>query len=355
MTIIRQNLEPTIHYPLSTTHYMQRCLSLASLGLGHTDSNPLVGCVIVKDGKIIGEGYHHRFGGPHAEVNAVDSVEDKELLRGATVYVNLEPCAHFGKTPPCCDLLIAHGIKEIYIAQRDPFPKVDGEGIRRMKEAGIGVHVGLLQNEAELLNKRFLTFHAQKRPYISLKWMQSRDGFIGRRTGERLILSNPLSQQLVHKWRSEEQVILVGPDTALLDDPSLDNRYFPGKSPLRILIDRNLRVPHSLKIFSDGKPLWVLNTKEEKTEGELRYLKIASHDFLSKALTRLYEEGVASVLVEGGTGILKAFIETGLWDEARIGVSPIDMEEGVGAPDWPGKISHRLKSVEDEWVFIMKE
>lgn len=330
---------------------MRRCLELAARGLGKTGTNPLVGCVIVHNNTIIGEGYHEVYGGPHAEVNAISQVKDQELLKESTVYVNLEPCAHFGKTPPCCDLLIARGVKEVVIAMADPFPKVNGEGIRRLQAAGCRVQVGLLEAEARLLNKRFLCYHEKKRPFIILKWMQSADGFIGR-TNERIQLSNAFSSRMVHQWRSEEAAILVGPDTAINDDPSLTTRLAPGNNPLRILLDRYLRVPRTINLFQDEDPLWIITTQKEGIEGKRHYLKVTESDFLKNAMHRLYEKGIASVLVEGGAEIHRAFIDANLWDEARIGVSPIELHEGVAAPEWPGASARSVEIQDDTWYFV---
>ncbi len=330
---------------------MRRCLELAARGLGNTGTNPLVGCVIVHNDTIIGEGYHEVYGGPHAEVNAISQVKDQELLKESTVYVNLEPCAHFGKTPPCCDLLIARGVKEVVIAMADPFPKVNGEGIRRLQAAGCRVQVGLLEDEARSLNKRFLCYHQNKRPFIILKWMQSADGFIGR-LNERVQLSNAFSSRMVHQWRSEEAAILIGPGTAINDDPSLTTRLAPGNDPMRILLDRYLRVPHDLTLFQDEHPLWIINSQKEEISGKLHYLKVGESDFLGNAMMRLYEKGIASVLVEGGAEIHRALIDANLWDEARIGVSPIELHEGVPAPEWPGASARSIEIQDDTWYFV---
>lgn len=311
----------------------------------------MVGCVIVHQDTIIGEGYHEKFGGAHAEVNAINQVKNPELLPESTVYVSLEPCAHFGKTPPCCDLLIARGIKEVVIAMADPFPKVNGEGIRRLQAAGCRVQVGVLEDEAHELNRRFLCYHEKKRPFIVLKWMQSADGFIGRNS-ERIHLSNTFSSRLVHQWRSEEAAILIGPDTAINDNPSLTTRLVPGNNPVRILLDRHLRVPVNLQLFQDEHPLWIINTQKEGNEGKLRYIKMEEKDFLKKTMDRIHAEGIASVLVEGGAGIHRAFFEANLWDEARIGISPTELKHGVTAPDWPGVSTETREISGDNWYFI---
>ncbi|MDX5320243.1 MAG: bifunctional diaminohydroxyphosphoribosylaminopyrimidine deaminase/5-amino-6-(5-phosphoribosylamino)uracil reductase RibD [Bacteroidota bacterium] len=333
---------------ISHERYIKRCLELAAMGFGHTQTNPMVGCVIVHEGNIIGEGYHQRFGEAHAEVNAIASVQNQDLLRGATVYVSLEPCAHHGKTPPCCDLLINKGVKEVVIAMQDPFPKVDGEGIRRMKAAGIKVESGFLEEEAQHLNRRFITYHLKKRPFIILKWAQSEDGFIGTK-GEKRAITHAWSQRLVHQWRGEEAAILIGPETAINDDPSLNNRFADNANPIRVLLDRKLRVPKNLKLFQDGNPLWVMNTQQEKEEGMIRYLKLPEEDFLTAVLRRLYEEQVVSMLVEGGAGIHQEFLKANLWDELRIGVAPIQLGEGVNAPNWPIGQASVLEMEGDTW------
>jgi len=333
--------------------YMRRCLELAARGLGYTATNPLVGCVIVVDEQIVGEGYHEKFGEAHAEVNAFAQVDPSIDLSTATVYVSLEPCAHFGKTPPCCDLIIQKHVKRVVIAMKDPFPKVDGEGIKRMKEVDIEVEVGLLEDEARALNKRFLTFHLSQRPYVILKWMQSADGYIGKR-GEQVSISNALSSKLVHRWRAEEQGILIGPETAINDNPSLTTRKYPGKNPVRILVDRNLRVPQTRNLFMDDKPLWVFNTLKEGIEGKVRYHQLAEENFIESALKKLHELGIGSVLVEGGASIHNAFIDARIWDEIRLGIGPNELNEGVLAPQWPGVTQLSEKVGDDEWFYFFK-
>ncbi len=332
---------------------MRRCLELAARGLGNTQSNPMVGCVIVLNDAIIGEGYHEKYGEAHAEVNAFAQLDPALDISQATVYVSLEPCAHFGKTPPCCDLIIQKQVKRAVIAMKDPFPKVDGEGIKRMQTAGIEVEVGLLEEEARALNKRFLTYHLKKRPYIILKWMQSSDGIIGRK-GVQVPISNQLSSKLVHRWRAEEQAILIGPETAINDNPSLTTRKYPGKNPIRILLDRNLRVPTSLKLFTDEEALWVFNASKAGTEGKIQYFQIAEEDFISSSLKKLHELGICSVLVEGGTSIHNAFLDAGLWDQVRLGVAEMELKEGVTAPNWPGVTQLSEKVGTDEWFYFFK-
>lgn len=232
--------------------YMQRCLQLAQLAAGHTAPNPMVGAVLVHDGVIIGEGYHKQYGGPHAEVNCINSVaeEHKHLIPSSFIYVSLEPCAHYGKTPPCADLIIRNKIPKVVVGCRDPFKQVDGKGIEKLVNAGIDVTVGVLEKECRQVNRRFFTFHTQHRPYVLLKWAQTGDGKIASYSEERLLISNDISNKLVHKWRSEEAAILVGTNTALMDNPSLTNRLWSGKSPIRLVIDMDLRLPKHLQLFN---------------------------------------------------------------------------------------------------------
>lgn len=333
--------------------YMRRCFELAQSGLGKTAINPLVGSVIVYEGVVLGEGYHEQYGGPHAEVNAINSVANPNLLTFSTLYVNLEPCAHFGKTPPCCDLIIQKGLRRVVIAMQDPFPLVDGEGIRKMREAGIEVLVGVLEEEARCLNRRFIKYHSSKYPYVILKWMQSVDGYIGSEV-ERIGLSNEDSLRLSHTWRREEAAILIGPNTAITDNPSLTTRHVKGRNPLRILLDRHLRVPQNRLIFHDGLPLWVMNVMEEKQEGAIRYLQLSEANFLDEMLQRLHQEGVSSVLVEGGSGIHQAFIEGNYWDELRIGISPIQLGQGVKAPAWPSASFQQQEYGTDLWNQVIR-
>lgn len=307
--------------------YMRRCLELARLGAGNVAPNPMVGAVIVHNGKIIGEGYHQKYGFAHAEVNAVNSVKDKELLPESEIYVSLEPCAHYGKTPPCADLIVKCGFKHVYVGCRDSFEKVDGKGIEKIRNAGIPVTVGILEQECINLNRRFFTWCNQKRPYVILKWAQTADGFIDiERNGSTptgsVRISNPTTQYLSHKWRTEEAAIMVGYNTAINDNPSLTARFWQGNNPLRVVIDRNNSLPKSLKIFDNASPTLVISDTDP-----------------AKILHTLYNRQIQSVIVEGGAHLHQAFINVNLWDEARIFTSPVRFNEGLKAAELKGKLT----------------
>ncbi|MFZ4740844.1 MAG: bifunctional diaminohydroxyphosphoribosylaminopyrimidine deaminase/5-amino-6-(5-phosphoribosylamino)uracil reductase RibD [Bacteroidales bacterium] len=304
--------------------YMLRCLELAKKGFGSVAPNPMVGCVIVHDGIIIGEGFHQLYGEAHAEVNAIHSVINKELLPESTVYVNLEPCSHYGKTPPCADLLIKHQVKEVIIANTDPNPLVAGKGIEKLKNAGIKVNTGILDNEAKALNKRFFCYYTKKRPYIILKWAKTLDGFMDidrSQEGNNLKywITNDELKILVHKWRSEEPAIMVGTNTALNDNPQLNIRYWKGIQPLRLVIDENLSLPKTLLLFDQQNPTVIFTAKKEESKHNLTYQYIKFNDNpLRQILNYLYEKKITSVIIEGGKELLQSFIEQGLWDEARV-------------------------------------
>lgn len=346
-------------------HFMQRCLQLAQLGLGNVAPNPMVGCVIVYENKIIGEGYHHHYGEAHAEVNAINSVHNKSLLPESTLYVNLEPCAHFGKTPPCADLIIKYKIKTVVIGCGDPFESVNGKGIEKLKAAGIEVITDVLQTESLELNKRFFTFHLKKRPYIILKWAQSADGFIGAATPNNHAetttttttttqwISNALSRKLVHKWRSEEQAILIGTNTALIDNPTLNTRDWQGKSPLRIILDKSLRLPTTLAVFKQDYPTLIFNAIKNEEQANLHYLKINFDNVMTAMLHYLYEKQIQSVIVEGGSVLLDSFIEAGLWDEARIFKSTMQLNDGVKAPIIKATIENKFQ-IENDILEVLK-
>ncbi len=312
--------------------YMQRCLQLAALGSGNVAPNPMVGCVIVLDDKIIGEGWHQEFGKAHAEVNAINSVTNQQLLSKSTLYVSLEPCLHYGKTPPCVDLILQHKIPKVVVGIRDPFAKVNGEGIAKLNATGVEVITPVLENECAALNKRFFTFHQRKRPYIILKWAQSKDGFIGKKN-ERVLISNPLSQIQVHKWRSEEQSIMIGTNTALTDNPKLNVREWFGKSPTRIVIDKDLKLPSHLSIF-DGINETIIFTMQQKTSVEkIKHIQLHENNFTVKEmLTQLHQQNIQSILVEGGAILLQSFIDSGCWDEARVITGNILLNDGIKAP-----------------------
>lgn len=315
--------------------YMQRCLDLAQLGQGAVAPNPLVGCVIVKDGLIIGEGYHAYFGGPHAEVNAISSVKNPEALKGATVYVSLEPCAHFGKTPPCSNLLIEKQVAKVVVACKDPNPKVAGKGIERLQKAGLEIEVGLLETAAKQLNKRFFCYHEKQRPHVVLKWAQTKDGFLDRLRDKNQKginwISSEESRSLVHHWRSQEMSILVGKHTAINDNPSLTVRDISGQNPIRILIDSQLQVQNNISLFSTDAPTLIFNRlKNEKKDG-IEWVKIAETN-TKNILEELYKRGIHSVMVEGGSRTLQYFIIDNVWDEAYVLVGDLVFGEGVKAP-----------------------
>jgi len=301
-------------------HYMRRCLQLARLGQGYVSPNPMVGSVLVYNDRSIGEGYHMRYGRPHAEVNCINSVkdEDRQLIPQSTIYVSLEPCAHFGKTPPCADLIIQHGIKQVVVGCRDPFPLVDGKGIERLQDAGVQVTTSVLEDECITLNKRFFTFHQQHRPFVLLKWAQTANHKIGK-TGERLHISNEFSQRFVHQLRSHQQAILVGTNTALADDPSLDARYSAGPSPIRMVIDLENKLPRNLKVFNGQQRTIIFNSQYNRVEGNNEWCLISNkHTLVQEVLNTCYQKQIQSILVEGGAATLQSFIDAGAWDEAVV-------------------------------------
>jgi diaminohydroxyphosphoribosylaminopyrimidine deaminase/5-amino-6-(5-phosphoribosylamino)uracil reductase len=365
--------------------YMRRCLQLAELGAGMVAPNPMVGAVLVYNDTVIGEGYHRVYGQAHAEVNCIRDFEERfalghwnrfgfdqtaALLEQSTLYVSLEPCAHFGKTPPCADMIISRCIPRVVVGIRDPFKEVDGKGIDKLLRAGVDVQVGVLERECRELNKRFFTFHTRRRPYIILKWAQSADGRIGMETG-RVAISNDLSNLLVHRWRSEEAAILIGRRTALIDDPALTNRHWPGRpadqpvgrpadqlagrpadqltgrssgSPLRLVLDPSLSLPSHLRLFDGSVPTMIFNTllQEErpatpgKTAG-LHYQRLEGGErLLQEMWTALYKSHIQSVLVEGGARLLQSLLDQGLWDEIRVIRSrSVHLAEGISAPVLP--------------------
>lgn len=300
---------------------MHRCLQLATLATGHVAPNPLVGSVLVHNDRIIGEGYHQRYGEPHAEVNCVQSVkeEDKHLIPQSTMYVSLEPCAHFGKTPPCADLIIRNAIPRVVIGCRDPFKEVDGKGIEKLQAAGVEVITGVLEQEAIDLNKRFFTFHTQHRPYVILKWAQTVDGFIANEDYSRLLISHELTNRLVHQWRSEEASILIGTNTALFDDPQLSARHWLGPNPIRLVVDMDLRLPTSLQVFNGQQRTIVFNARMYEEQEKLLYYQVTKDvELVQQLMNGLYQLKILSVLVEGGAQLLQSFIDAGYWDEIRV-------------------------------------
>ncbi len=311
---------------------MRRALDLALLGAGRVSPNPMVGCVIVHEGRVIGEGWHREYGGPHAEVHAINSVEKRDLLKESTVYVTLEPCAHYGKTPPCAVLLAGHHVKRVVICNNDPNPLVAGKGIAIMKQAGITVEQGLLEEAGRELNRRFFTFFEKKRPYVILKWAETTDGYIARENYDSKWISNDISRMLVHKWRAEEDAILVGKNTARYDDPSLNVRDWTGRDPLRVVVDRNLELPKSLKLFDGSIPTVCYNLRKKEKTGVVEYIQCSDGHFIGDVLDDLYQRKIQSVMVEGGSGILKVFLEDGLWDEIRRFRSEKTFGRGIAGP-----------------------
>ena len=315
--------------------YMQRCIDIAKRGIRAVAPNPMVGCVLVVEDKIIGEGYHERYGEAHAEVNAINNVSNQNLLKNATLYVSLEPCSHTGKTPPCCDLLIQKGVKKVIVGTKDPNPLVGGKGIEKLKNSGIEVSEGILKDQCLELNKRFFTFHEKQRPYVTLKWAQTLDGFLDkiRKDGEEKInwISEPETKTLVHKWRSEEQSILVGRNTITNDNPSLTVRDYGGMNPIRLVIDSQLQISGNLNIYSKDAPTIVFNRVKDKKENNVEWIKIKETS-TSNILEELYRRGIQSVFVEGGSRTLQYFIIDNLWDEARVIVGQKYFKEGYKAP-----------------------
>lgn len=339
-------------------YYMNRCIELAKNGLGTTYPNPLVGSVIVCNSKIIGEGWHKKAGETHAEVNAVNSVKDKSLLSKATIYVNLEPCSHYGKTPPCCDLIITHKIPNVVIGTIDPFAKVAGNGIRRLIENNVNVTIGILENECNELNKRFFTFHKKQRPYIILKWAESEDGFIAPEKMFRqaqhdklspVWITNVYSRQLVHKWRTEEQAILVGTNTVLADNPKLDARHYNGKNPIRIIIDKNNKVTDDFNVKDDTMLTYTFTGIDNLTNSKRNIYEKTFFDgnFLVNLTNNLHIKEIQSIIIEGGSKTLQTFIEANLWDEARVFTGNLQLKKGIKAPI--------LNSVAAETICIMED
>ena len=323
--------------------YMRRCIELAKNGLCNVAPNPMVGAVIVCDGRIIGEGYHVRCGEAHAEVNAIRSVKDESLLKRSTIYVSLEPCSHYGKTPPCADLIIEKQIPRIVIGCRDPFSKVAGRGIQKLQNAGREVIVGVLEEECLHLIRRFITFNTLRRPFITLKWAESADRFIDieRIDGNPVLLSSPLTSMLVHKKRAENTAIMVGRRTALLDNPSLTVRNWYGRNPIRIVLDRNLSLPNDLQIFNGEIPTLVFTEKEHPEEKSVSYITIDfAHNPLNQIMEELYQRNIQSLLVEGGSQLLQSFIDNELWDEAYIEKCPKQLYSGVKAPEISNNFSY---------------
>ena len=321
--------------------YMRRALQLARQGAGHTSPNPMVGAVIVApDGTIIGEGWHRKCGEAHAEVNAVASVKDHDLLRDSTIYVTLEPCSHYGKTPPCANMLIERGIPRVVVGCLDPFVKVAGRGVALLRDAGVEVIVGVLEEECRALNERFMAAHTNGRPWVQLKRAQTADGYIALppEAGENpLHMSTPVTMRLMHRQRALCDAILVGANTARIDNPSLTTRYWPGSSPLRVILSHDLSIPDNLNLLNDGLPTIIYNGMKNEVVGPVEYVKLDT-DNPQSWLEDLYRRGVTSLMVEGGTRVLQGLIDAGAWDEARIEVSPRRVGQGVKSPIIDGHV-----------------
>jgi diaminohydroxyphosphoribosylaminopyrimidine deaminase / 5-amino-6-(5-phosphoribosylamino)uracil reductase len=318
--------------------YMQRCLQLADLAGGYTAPNPLVGAVLVHEGRIIGEGYHQQYGQAHAEVNCIKSVQpvDRPLIPFSTLYVSLEPCCHFGKTPPCTDLILSEQIPHVVVGCRDPFPLVSGKGIETLHAVGVRISFPLLENQCLEKNRRFITFHQKKRPYVILKWAETANHKIAHSEGGHFRISNEWSNRLVHKWRTEEAGILVGTHTALTDNPQLSARLWPGKNPVRIVLDQNLRLPQSLKIFDGTVSSIILNGKTDSSSGNITFKKMPPEKHIPESmLAALYDMQILSVLVEGGRKLLQSFIHAGTWDEMRIITNEeMIITDGLSSPEF---------------------
>ena len=320
----------------------------------------MVGAVIVYNNKIIGEGYHQKYGGPHAEVNAINQVIDKfsnyaDLLKQAVLYVSLEPCAHYGKTPPCADLIIKHQVPEVIVGCRDPFEQVNGKGIEKLTEAGLRVVTGVLEKECQWLNRRFFTRVQKQRPYIIIKWAQTVDGFFAPENKTQQWITGIESKKLVHQWRGEEDAILVGKNTAAIDNPMLNVRFGNGKNPKRVVIDRRLELDRSLNIFDQSVETLIFNEIKTEIDGKNKY--IALEDFENYVpqyiLFQLYIQDIQSVIIEGGAATLNSFIQVGLWDEARIFTGNINLKQGIKAPFITGNIAGDFKSGADKLLILI--
>jgi diaminohydroxyphosphoribosylaminopyrimidine deaminase/5-amino-6-(5-phosphoribosylamino)uracil reductase len=339
--------------------YINRCIQLAQNGLGTTYPNPMVGSVLVYNDKIIGEGWHQKAGENHAEVNAIKSVKEESLIRKSTIYVSLEPCSHYGKTPPCSDLIIASCIKKVVIGCVDPFAKVSGRGIKKLLDAGCEVNVGVLETECKKLNKRFFTFHKKKRPFIILKWAQTENLFIApeKRTDRSPVwITNKYSKQLVHKWRSEEAAILVGTNTAVADNPELSTRLWKGLDPVRVVLDKNLRIPLDSKLFNRAVKTLIFSSEESlkttknssKSQSNVFYEAVDfEKEMVSQICAVLYTQNLQSVIVEGGSQTLQSFIDSGLWDEAQVFTGKMNFQNGVKAPDFRRNYEQEIKLKSD--------
>ena len=337
---------------------MTRCLDLARAGEGMTSPNPMVGSVIVHDNKIIGEGYHIKAGGAHAEVHAVNAVKDKSLLQESTLFVNLEPCCHQGRTPACTGVIMQNKIPNVVIGSLDSNPLVAGKGVEILRKAGVNVTKGVLENKCRFVNRRFYTYHQKKRPYIILKWAQTMDGYLdicrGKVTARPTWITSEPVRWLVHKWRAEEDAVLVGTDTALMDNPCLNVRDWHGKNPLRLVLDKSSRLPADLQLFDGNIPTIVYTGNKKTGKTNLQYREISfDNNILEQILEDLYQQQVLSVFIEGGAKLLNSFISSGSWDEARVFAGNIFFRDGIKAPALPGEIACR-KELENCFLFITR-
>jgi len=339
--------------------YMQRCIELALLGAGYVSPNPMVGAVIVHNDKIIGEGYHRQYGGPHAEVNALNMVltnfaDAEDLLKQATIYVSLEPCAHYGKTPPCADLIIKYQIPNVIVGCRDSFDQVNGKGIEKLQAAGIKVEVGVLEKECRDLNKRFFTRVKSQRPYIILKWAKTADGFFAPDDDRQFWISGPESRRLVHQWRAEEDAVLIGKNTAMIDNPQLNLRYWEGKAPKRVVIDRRLELSKDLNMYDQSVETLIFNEVKTDVEDNIKYIALEDFDrFVPHyILYQLYLQDIQSVIIEGGAYTLNTFIDAGLWDEARIFTGKSVLNNGIPSPIITGVVASEYSVGEDTLTIL---
>ena len=337
--------------------FMLRAIEVARFGMGNVAPNPMVGCVIVHNGVIIGEGYHCEYGKSHAEVNAVNSVKNKELLKESTLYVTLEPCSHHGKTPPCSELILQHSIPNVVVGTIDPFAQVAGRGLEKLRNGGCKVLQGYFEDKCIELNRRFFTFHQKKRPYIILKWAQTADGYIDidrsqEHFGQPTWITNDLSRIAVHKMRTDESAILVGTNTALKDNPSLTVREWSGRSPLRLVIDKDMKLSPELALFDQSVPTIVYTSKEVSDQINLEFKKILFNgNELDQILDDLHKRGVMSLIVEGGQMLLNSFINMNIWDEARVYVGKCNFHNGVKAPAFDA-IKVKSEQLDDSWMFV---
>jgi len=331
-------------------YYIKRCIEIAKNALGISRPNPMVGSVIVHNNKIIGEGYTSAYGGNHAEVNAIQSVKDKSLLKEATIYVTLEPCSHYGKTPPCSDLIIAHNIPNVVIGTIDTHSKVAGKGIIKLQSNGCNVTVGVLENECKNHHKRFFTFHNKQRPYVILKWAETNDGFIApatKKENKPVWITNTLSRQLVHKWRAEEQAILVGTNTVIQDNPNLTVRDWTGQQPLRVILDKELKLSNTFSVFNSTAETLIISSKNED-KNNVATIDFNNHKAIAHQICNvLYNRNINSIIIEGGSKTLQTFINENLWDEARIFSGASHFKDGIKAPVFSGHMLYKEQLLED--------